>query len=79
MDGRVSGEDIISPMQIAFGLRPAEYTLGLAAPVRPCRIFQGGAGGFPCADALKEFHQRSVPRYAVVRHSHPADGPSRGV
>lgn len=31
MDGQgVSGEDIISPMQIAFGLRPAEYTLALA-------------------------------------------------
>lgn len=37
----VSGEDIISPMQIAFGLRPAEYTLALAARVRLRCIFRG--------------------------------------
>lgn len=37
----VSGEDIISPMQIAFGLRPTEYTLALAARVRPRCIFRG--------------------------------------
>lgn len=41
-DREDSGEDIISPMQIAFGLRPAKYTLGLAAPVRPHRIFRCG-------------------------------------
>lgn len=39
--GEFPGEDIISPMQIAFGLRPAEYTLALVARVRPCRIFRG--------------------------------------
>lgn len=33
-------------MQIAFGLRSAEYTLALVARVRPCRIFRGPS--VPC-------------------------------
>lgn len=44
--GEFLGQDIISPMQIAFGLRPAEYTLALVARVRPCRIFRGPS--VPC-------------------------------
>lgn len=37
--GEFLGEDIISPMQIAFGLRPAEYTLALAARVLDRVVF----------------------------------------
>lgn len=52
-------EGIISPMQIAFGLRLTEYTLELArCKFRP-PYFPRESGRFRvCARALKKFHHR---------------------
>lgn len=69
MDGQgVSGEDIISPMQIAFGLRPAEYTLALAIRVRPHRIFRGHREhDAPCMAPLEKY--RLAATYLLARQT----------